>query len=134
MPTTKPGSVMPQQRRRKARKTRFTPATLLAAALPVAWSTLCVPAPAQGTVATPTETEKALERTEKALEQEQGLAPETKAALQELLRALRAERAGATQTPLVEPTKAPIATSDAPISEAPASSRFKVSGDFRLRH
>lgn len=79
-------------------------------------SILCRPVMAQ------TATESALERAEKALAQEQALAPETKAALQDLIRALREER-----------TKPAVAKPGVP-SAAKPTSKFKASGDVRLRH
>lgn len=68
--------------------------------------------------------ESALDRAAVALSQEQNLKPETVAALQALVNALRNERAA---KPTTTPTTTPAATVKLP-------SRFKMSGDVRLRH
>lgn len=80
--------------------------------------------------AEPSPTEKALERAEKALQQEKGLSNETRDALQELLRALRDERAAAGKA---QPTPTPPKdAASKPGTKTP--SRLTISGDFRLRH
>lgn len=129
-----------RKERRKAGKRRGASSTLLPLAA-LSLSAICLPVIAQN--GTPTESEKALERAEKALAQEPGLAPETKAALQDLLRVLRTERGqGApkpgTGTGAATGTGATtgLATGATPTATPGASAGFpfKVSGDFRLRH
>lgn len=76
--------------------------------------------------------ESALDRAAVALSQEQNLKPETVAALQALVNALRNERA----QPATPPTATTPATTSSTTAAATAKlpGRFKMSGDVRLRH
>lgn len=95
----------------------------------------------------PGEVEQALERVEKALENEPGLAPETKDALKDLLNALKEERAALPQTPPPPPAAEPAAPAGAPagaedpirveeypVVERPLLDRLHFYGDIRLRY
>lgn len=99
----------------------------------------------------PSAVENALERLEKALQHEQGLAPETKDAIQNLVGALRAERAQAAQARQQVPAKPPevskgliaevvdeYLTARPPTREKMAwekvLDRLALYGDLRLRH
>jgi hypothetical protein len=100
------------------------------------------PSFAQDSAPASTDSEKALERVENALNLEQALSTETKEALRDLLRSLRAECAGGASsvagTPAIPGTPSAstppaVPSTAAPGTPKPAASRFKVSGDFRLR-
>lgn len=92
----------------------------------------------------PGDVERALERVEQALEDEPGLAPETKEALKALLNALKEERAlPAPAPPAPEPVPPagapagaadPLRVEDVPMIDRPLRDRLHFYGDLRLRY
>ncbi len=98
----------------------------------------------------PSSVEQALERFQSALEQEPGLAPQTKQALRDVVEALRSERSRAPEAAALTPSPPPVSKGEVakavdeylatqPIAREKSTlektfEKFSLYGDVRLRH